>query len=267
MMKGSSKIFKALLIVAALQVSCMPTKYFQVFETRIEDSSVLKTEKVNFEADGLVFIYDLWSNKGDAGFQVKNVSDGDVIIDLTKTFYVRNDFATPYYSDGEISYSAGSSATVGTRNQSFYPFYSPYAFQANSAAVSSASSTTRTYKNPKQLIIPPNTYVEVKGFSIVNGYFGECDLKPYPSTKEAATFEYSEENAPLKFSNIVSYEMDGETHCVEHAFYISRITNLPSSQALKSVNIDECGNDLYPPQTVFAVGKPDSFYYEYERKP
>lgn len=261
-MKGSSNIFRFFLVVALLQVSCMSSKYFQICETTIDAEIVSLEGEVLFETEELVFSYNLWSSKGDAGFKVSNISDSDVTIDLTKTFYVRNGLARPYFSDGEISYSAGAGATVAVKNQYYNSFFN----QSNLAAASSASSTTKTYRNPREIVIPANTHIDVGGFSVTNGYINECDLQPYPSLKETTSFVYDKENTPVLFSNIVSYESEGETHRVEHEFYISRVTNLPESKALESVYLDDCGKKLYVPKKVFSVVKPSSFYYEYVKK-
>jgi len=254
----SPTIFKAFLILAALQVSCMPSEYYQVYETTIDETVVSVEGQVQFETEQLIFKYDLWSSKGDAGFQVKNISNLDVTIDLTKTFYVRNDLATPYYSDIEISYSTGSSISAAVENR----FY----LQTNLAAASAAASASKTYKRPSKIVIPPNTYVVVNGFAIVSGYLGECNLAAYPSKNENAILDCDKDHTPLAFSNIISYEWDGNVERVEHKFYISRIENLPASKVFKSIDKDECGNALYVPKKVFAVGGPSSFYYRYVRR-
>jgi hypothetical protein len=225
----------------------------------VDDQFVSIEENARFEIEEFEFIHNLWSKMGHLGCKVKNRSASGVTIVLTKTFYVSNRLAQPYFSDRELSYSTGAGATLAARNQ----YYNPYFSQANLAAASSASSTTKTYRNPIEIVIPANTYVDVGGFSITNGTINECDLKPHPTRKEATYLDSSKESTPVLFSNIVSYESGRETHRVEHEFYISPVTNLPESKALESIYLDDSRKKLYVPKKVFSVGKPSSFYYEY----
>jgi hypothetical protein len=257
-MKGGSNLLIVFLLLTALQVSCMPGTYCEISETTVDDQFVSIEENARFEIEEFEFIHDLWSKTGHLGCKVKNRSASDVTIVLTKTFHVSNRLAQPYFSDSELSYSTGAGATLAARSQ----YYNPYFSQANLAAVSSASSTTKTSRNPIEIVNPVNTYIDVGGFSIIHGTINECDLKPHPTTKETTYLDSSKESTPVLFSNIVSHESGREAHRVEHEFYISRVTNLPESKALESVYLDDSGKKLYVPKKVFSVGKASSFCYE-----
>ncbi|MCZ4409162.1 hypothetical protein O3Q51_10095 [Cryomorphaceae bacterium 1068] len=267
-MKDQTSRFLSIIILPMLLVSCMSSKYFQVFETAAITENAAVEEKIKFETEELAFIYDFWSNKGDFGFQVWNQSDSMIVIDLENTFYVRNGRANPYYADGEITYSTSRATTASAQNNYLNPYHNPYYLTSSSLSASAGSSSglSRTYENPRKIKVPANTFIEVMGFSMVSGFKNVCGMEVYPTAKETATQDYTVDNSPIIFTNRISYTSEGELKSVEHSFYVSNITNMPQSQALTTLATDDCGNKLYIPKTVFAVGNPKSFYFEYVRK-
>lgn len=257
--------YRSLIFCSLLMTSCVSTKYFQVFETTPSSSEAVVSEKVKFEDGQLSFIYDFWSNKGDFGFRVWNRSDSAAVIDLENTFYIRNDFAQPYYTDMEMTYSTGSSAAARVQNNYFNPFYNPYNLYSSAvtAETGSSSSISRSHQRGKHVTVPARAYIEIQGFSIVQGYNGICNLESYPARKETSLKVFSEADSPIKITNRIAYRSKGEMKTVEHTFYVSKITNMRESEALTTLNTDDCGNRLYAPKTVFAVGSPKSFYIPY----
>lgn len=265
-----NQLFRSLpiLFLPMFLMSCMSSKFLQVYETTPITENATIEEKVKFETDEIVFIYELWSNKGDFGFQVMNQSDSMIIIDLENTFYVRNGMANSYYTDGEITYATSRNTTASANNNYLNPYYNPYnpISSSLSATAGASAGVSRTYENPKQIKVPAKTYVEIRGFSIVSGYKNVCGMEYYPTAKETAAKKFQAEDSPITFMNRISYISKGEMKSTEHSFYVSKITNMPQSQALTTVATDDCGNKLYVPKTVFAIGSPKSFYYKYVRK-
>jgi hypothetical protein len=231
-MKGGSNLFIVFLLLTALQGSCMSGIYCENCESAVDDQFVSIEENARFEIEEFEFIHDLWSKTGHLGCKVKNISAFDLTIDLTKTLYASTRLATPYFSDSEIIYPTGASAF----------------------------SAIKIYSNPRVIVVLPNRYSLAGGFWISNGYINDCDFKPYPFLKDSTYFVCDIDNIPVVFSNMVSYESEGETYRVEHESYTSRVTNLTEAKALKAVCRDELGNKLYVSNNAFALGGPSSFY-------
>lgn len=248
-------------LLALILISCeAPNYYYQVYKTNSDNGS-FKNNKIVFEDNNCEVHYNLWGDGGNIGFSIYNKTDSDLTINLTKTFFVLNGISYEYFQNRTFSKSTNNGTIVTSYN---YPYY----WNNNITNVSGTSSTsysTQFIEKP-ELTIPPKTLINISEFKIVNTNYLNCDLEKYPWRKNVRTLNFGKNVSPFVFYNLITYSTKSETLRIENKFYVSEITNYPSSAMDNYVDTSECGRLLYPPVYVLKNASPDKFYLEYKQK-
>ncbi len=105
-------------------VSCTVTKsYYQVFRT-VPENGTLNRSQIIFEDNNCIVAYNLWgADGGDVGFGIYNKTEEDLVLDLTKTFFVLNGVAYDYFQNSSSTKSNTSGSTLTTYNYPYYYYY------------------------------------------------------------------------------------------------------------------------------------------------
>ena len=90
-----------------------------------------------------------------------------------------------------------------------------------------------------------------------------CDLLKFPSKRKVKTLKFDKTNSPFVFYNLISYKSKVDSGRIENKFYVSEITNLPSTEMVTSSYDGECGEKLQVSKKVFKEVPPDKFYIKY----
>ena len=131
-------------------------------------------------------------------------------------------------------------------------------------ATSSSGFLTAFIEKPV-LTIPPKTSINISGYLIANSRYVDCGLLKYPTKKNMKTVAFDNTSSPFSFYNIITYSVKGDTSKLENRFYVSEITNYPSSEVFMSVDTSKCGGKLDTPIEVFKNMTPDKFYIKYSK--
>lgn len=253
---------KKLLIpfLTILLTSCSVTNYYQVYKANSENGTFAK-DKIFFEDKNCSVTYNLWAEGGDIGFSIYNKTDNDLTIDLTKTFFVLNGVAYEYFQNRTFSKSSSSGTTLTS-----YPYY--YYWYWNPAKVSGTNSTSfsTSFAEKPELTIPSKTSINISEYHVANSRYVKCDLEEYPSRRNVKTLKFDKTNSPFVFYNLITYKTKSDSSRIENKFYVSEITNLPSTEMLTTVNTDSCGKSLFGPIDVFKNITPDKFYIRYTKE-
>ena len=254
-----------LLSVALCLTSCSQMyNYLQVFETRSQSEKIKAAEKgFLYEDEHCSIYYSFWANGGDASFSIYNKTDEIMYVDLSKSFFIRNNIANDYYKEREwgeartvassvqtstaASTSKSKNRTYGASatylgNYGFLPVteYEPILTTASASvtdsygivyttAVANSLATSRTVssaiKERKIMVIPPKSSKIVIEYSISDNLLLDCDLDRYP--EEKASLEFNETSSPLNFTNYVTYKLgeSSQEQVIKNTFYVSKITN------------------------------------------
>jgi len=222
------KLKLILACVTLLMTSCSKT-YYQVVEVK---STNLQKENSNYVYnDGVCkIIYNFWSEGGDAGFQVENLSDEVVYMDLGNTFYIKNGLAKDYSNTKMVAEINSDVASV------------------EKAAVA----------------IPPHASKIISEYKVMEDVIQNCSvrLKVKKNQPEGTTFTESE--SPIKFRNFITYRANENATAKEivNDFYISGFTNYRSKDIMKTEqrgckqSLIITFNDKYAP---------DRFYMKYDK--
>lgn len=290
------KKFYSITTLAILFASCSSTYNFvQVCKVQpvAGSQNIEKGEYGSIYKDANCEIqYLFWSKAGNAGFIFNNISDEILYLDLTKTFYIANDFAFNYSSGIHTHMTTSSSSEKGTTNTSGYTEnVSANGVQnVNKTNISSFDGYTKSNTSQVQefeqsmaseesevIVIPPHSKKLIQAYYLANTVFVDCDLERFP--KDSATIKVAQDESPLIFSNYITYHTNnGKDIAVKNEFYISEVTNYAKPVAFKYVLRDTLCKNMtnatekkyvyqYPVKVYdqeFNINTQDAFYNFYD---
>lgn len=252
----------SILLITVFLVSCTITRsYYQVFKAIPENGTIIK-DQIVFEDKNCKVAYNLWgADGGDIGFGIYNKTDEDLILDLTKTFFIMNGVTYDYFQNSTSTKSNTRGTSLTTYN---YPYYYYY-WSRTSSRYSGTSSTTfsNTIVEKPQLIIPSKTQRIISEFRVTNSRYINCDLFKAPSARKVKTLQFEKSNSPFIFYNLITYRKGKDSARIENKFYVTEISNRPANQMFISVDTNSCGKSLSFPERIFKEVRPDNFYFRY----
>lgn len=104
-------------------------------------------------------------------------------------------------------------------------------------------------------------------YKINNNLYRDCDLFKFPKVTQVNPKNFTLEDSPLIFSNIISYKVGNEVKVnrVKNEFYVSSITNYPEKLFVEYKFEEFCGERNMFKTRYFKKYSPDKFYIRYER--
>lgn len=252
-----------LLAVTVLMASCKVTSdYFQVYKAKPENGTMLDN-KIVFEDNYCSVQYDLWSNEGNIGFSIYNKTDHDITLDLTKSFFVLNNWSREYFTGKTSSISQTENLSL---NYISYPSkYYYYSNMISDVGASNSQSSTISIVQPKEATIPSKTYARVFEYTISGSRYINCELPKYPANGNNEKLSFDRNNSPLIFYNLITYRHNSETIRMENRFHVVEIANYTKDDMLVRVDTSVCGRTLKEPEWRFKFASPDKFYFRYTK--
>lgn len=243
-----------------LLFSCASTKsYIQVFDVQSEDGISKNENALKYSDDYVTIYYNFWKEKGEAGYKFLNKTNEIIYLNLGKSFFILNDIAFDYYKERTYSVSVGNSASESL---------SGISYESNLlgvAGVSSSKAITITTAAPKIISIPPNSAKIITEYNIVNKLYRDCDLFLYPKKSNTSSKNFSENNSPINFKNIISFTIGDskETNTIINSFYITQVANFYGDD-LSSLKYNSlCGERTGGLSRYFNETPPNKFYIRY----
>ena len=188
------------------------------------------------------------------------------------------------------SISIGSVYTTGSsvrtyRSSSYgnlyvYPNYVSGRSQTTSRTYTTGSSTTTaskatqsegyavTFHENRVITIPAKSGKIVDGFSLKYSPYRDCDLYRFPSKKEINKKNFTQENTPLKYKNIITYGFDEKEPAsitIEHNFWVSEIANYAKNSFISYDYYEYCGHKLLEKLGYYLYESPSNFFIEYTK--
>ena len=235
--------------------SCSVTNYYQVFKVT-PDRGLINKSNIVFEDKNCIITYNLWNEGGNIGFDFFNKTDNDIIVDLSKTFFVINGVAYEYFQNRTFSNSSTSASGLTSNNY----------LNSSKLTGTNISSQSISRMEKSVITIPSKTLVYISEFSISKSQYFNCSLEVYPSKNKIKPLIFDSLSSPFVFSNLITYKTKSDSTRVENKFYVNEITNIPYEQMVVEINKDKCGNNLVFPVKVIKNLSPDKFYIHYEKK-
>ena len=297
-MKRTSAILILLIVVS----SCTSTQYFQLYKTTSSNLKETQ-DQLYYEDDHVKIYYNLWAENGNPGFIFYNKTDSIITLNKDMSFYIQNGFSYDYFqnrtytvssnssnfnsqslSNSKTSTNSTSSSTTNGRSttgvSSFYNIMSINS-TSNSSSAGVQKSTSNSQSNSmnqgtsssrgvsisvdeqNKIKIAPHSGKLISEFSIVNSRFNNCDLVKFPQPKKVSTLKFTEQESPVQFSNIISYELYGKSNTIQNSFYVNEISNLSRSDFYAWRYDTICGKKSSYGKSVPKLTNPKWFYLQY----
>lgn len=209
----------AMILFVCLFVACSVTnQYYQISQTTPVDKSIIKNDNDDsgyyYQDPFCRITYNFWTEKGEAGFTVTNLTNQVLYIIKDKCFFIKDGVSYDYYHGKEWT-----------------------------SPVIAGQSTTNT-KESNIIGIAPKTSRVIVGYPIYDYIYVDCDLERKPVLNRPSTMSFTRANSPVEFGNFITYKLgeQGTERSVTHMFYTSRITNYRKDDIMYTEKRDNCPN-------------------------
>lgn len=253
-------------------ISCAPSAYYQVYKVDSVKDDVRKSAEVIYEDSNCIITYNFWSDGGDVGFDFYNKTAQSINIDLRNTHFILNGYANDYFKNRVFTKSSSnaiSTAKNSTQGVAITGVNQLNHVQTNqvirSQEVHTSSSTgyAVSFEEDSIIRIPAKSKKRVAEYSINKSLILNCDLDKHPSRRRIKTASYSSEDTPIRFKNIIKYNTPTSSRTVINDFYISEITNYPSSLFYDYKYEELCNQRTSYQVRYYKLYHSDSFYIRY----
>ena len=237
------KILRGILLVAmtAAVSSCSKT-FYQVYETEASNLEELGGTMAYVSHD-LNIMYDFWADGGNGCFTIRNNTDRDLFIDLSRSFMIRNGMALDYFKDRETQrtdaeyLTSNKQKSVGAAVYGLifgnYDWYDAKVSAHVQRSLGEIKGNTETYieKERPVICIPPHS-MKVFGEYLLFGsvLMSGDEGTDYPNNiSQEKVFDKG--NTPVRIVNRIAYSLgeEGENiKYVENEFWVTSIANYDS---------------------------------------
>lgn len=228
-----------LLILAGMSLtSCATTAHFYQIATIASTQIRISDEgKFRYNNGGIDIEYNFWSEYGKFGFIVTNDTDNDIFIDLSRSFFIVNGLTFDYY-----------------QNRTY------------KSEMTCAPKSTIETKEKEGVWVPSHTSRHFCEFSLLDAPYRECGLPRYPSRKDNASVDFTNNTTPYAFENRIMVVNKGQERYLINSFYIQAITNIAESEAVGYEPLRDCsGNKTGETIKIFKQQANNRFYIKYDK--
>lgn len=253
-------------VITCVLSSCSSNCLYQIYEVK-SDNLETKSNGLVYEDDNCLLFYNLWDKSGSLSFVFENKANKDIIIDLTRSFFIKNGMVYDYYQDQSIMNRGVFELTTSRELCSSYlNFKNKTHLWSTSLVVDSDFSISPIITKAQYFVIPAKTCKVMPGFKISNIVYKECgnNKMNYPE-EQSETINYTKSNSPLTFSNRITYKLEGQgnNEYLQNDFWLSSLTNYTEETIFEKIEAEDCGNP-YLTVKVNIKQAPNRFYNTYE---
>lgn len=240
------------LCAVMMLTSCAKT-FYQVFSINSEDAEYTSNGSPVYSDDGLEFTYNFWGENGNVRFIIYNSNDHDVLVDMTKSSFIRNNIAEDYYQGRQYetrvatgvfrSAKEGVSVNVSKHAHGTLVNYlgrtydvalsvgaSVGASQEVGSTVKKEWQTAVVYNEPDVVRVPAKS---AKAFCTFNINSTRISSRKLKASYYYDPIEFSKTSTPLEFRNRICVYKEGDAPSYyDMNFYINEIGNVTSLQGL-----------------------------------
>lgn len=274
-MKLTKIVIYAITITGILSSCAVPT-YYQVYKATPTNKIVQTGNNLVYEDDNCKVSYNLWSEKGNIGFDFYNKTDNNIYINLDESFFIINGIANDYYKNRVFSNSKSLESTserTATASKSISGVNNLKLLQTNKVQISgtsgliASSGYSISYTEDKIICIPSNTSKNIAEYNINSSVYRDCDLFKYPTKKQLNTKSFLKSESPIVFSNRIAYTIGQSENLMkfENEFYISEVSNFSESDMFESKYDEYCGQKRMTMSKYFKSVAPNKFYIKYTK--
>jgi hypothetical protein len=107
----SKNYFIPLLFSIALS-SCSSVVFYQVYQVTPDEKIIVSNNKLIYEDDNCIVLYNLWAESGNMDFSFFNKTEHPIHLNLEESFFIVNGVANNYFKNRVYTFSESSGATA-----------------------------------------------------------------------------------------------------------------------------------------------------------
>jgi hypothetical protein len=261
-------------IAALSMTSCVKATFYQLYQITPTSVMTSNDDAIVFEDANCKVSYNLWSEGGNASFQLYNKTDSNIYLNMEESFFIINGMAYDYYGDRVVTNSkstgtrvsqSSSSINIQTKTKSNNSSETNTTVQYGGIENISTSGRAVSYNERKIIIVPAKASKNIAGFTMANNLYRDCDLLRFPNKRQYRTF--STYDAPFVFRNRISYTLGQQQKPTgfENEFAVTEIANLPSSEMMVYRYDEFCRQRSDYTKKVFKETPANAFYIKYHK--
>ena len=248
--------------------SCSQQSFIQVVDVK---GTVPMENNTFVYSDNVVRItYIMWTNGGNAGFIIENISDKTVYVDLANTFFIKNGAAYDYFLNRSYGKGSASNFTVAkSATATAFGIWSlsnlPGSKSYTAAASATIGNTSSVSVSEKAIVaIPPHSFKSISEYAIAGDVIEDCSVKLFPKKKSPDSMSFTEQNSPIKFTNYITYSVgeSGNPVVVTNDFYVAGYTNYTEDEIFEETKVG-CKEQVFEKYNTKAAG--NRYYVTYNK--
>ena len=98
--------------IVILLSSCATTSFYQVYNVKPIEESILNADEFLFEDENCKISYNLWARGGDSGFEFYNKTENNIYVKLNESNFILNGFAYDYFKNRTFTTSESKSVSA-----------------------------------------------------------------------------------------------------------------------------------------------------------
>ena len=261
------------MVVLSMAFSSCSSILYQVYEVESPNLNISNNSMV-YQNEDCKVSYNLWDKQGAMTFIFENLTDKDIFIDMSQSFFIKNGSAYDYFQNRTWESRVYESVEIGVSTSTTYIGTSGYwpsrysvSVAKSAAASANAGRSTDVSIHEQEFVCVPAKAFKVLGiYKIYPEFETTCNrAQDYPKT-EATLSRYNENDSPLKFSNRLAYSFEegnkNLTH-IDHYFWLKSVKNFSQKAAIESKNEKVGCSSMTAKNYYFKIGGPNQFYVPY----
>lgn len=228
----------AALLGALTLASCHTVKNYRQIGLIESDNVKMADASYVYTSEDLDIYYNFWSDGGEVSFCVQNKTDKTIALDMTKSFFVRNGYAFDYYKD--VVYGSSSSSTTNAYTRSY------------------------SYIEKPVIYIPAHSSKCINKYNAVDERYVECGFAVDPDTNEVLVKRFEGGEEFVRFSNNLTFVIDGAEKEVVNNFRVSKVGNIGYEEAV-TYGIKTVCRKTSIPVVYETYSSPNAYYIDYSR--
>lgn len=215
------RIILYLVLILSLS-SCYVTNYMQV--ATLQSNNVSLKDGCYLYVDEAVRVEYVFNREdGVFTFEVMNLTDGDIYVDMEKSLFVYNQQAYDYA--GRDLYTTTYAGAAVTTTSGYMSMGGGSVSGVGTTKIYGEASTV-SQRLPKKILIPKGCYRTFYGFDINEEIYRQMFFARNPGPKEEVFILRENMHRPIDFSNIIYIICDTQEFVVKNDFEVAGIENI-----------------------------------------
>lgn len=243
------KILKTLSAVMIMMAAVSCGTYYQQIARVSSPNVKMADERFSYSSDNITITYDFWSVGGEVLFSIENKTGEDIILDLSRSFFILNGEAYDYFRNRVRVYELTEQVLeISTFDKQVYE-----------------DSRRAEYAEPSEVTIPAHSKKTFGEYNVTDDEYIQCGFIRNPRGREVSILDFESYTSPWVIENRLMLEIDEQDFPITNSFYISELQNIIEDDVVKTEQVTNCkGRSSDKTVKINIMAAPNRFYIPYK---